>query len=766
MSSTLRQEEEFPEPRTFRDVETLVQSLYQPGSPVQIAHIQQSLQIIQRSPEGWAFADALLQSQDANVRFFGALTFTIKINTDCFYMQSAVLGDNSDGIPPSSDILQTLDVRTSITVLWLATTLTEEAGKMGSDTLQTQECHEKVALNLDDMILVLKYILGKSTTRNVALTNEGIKCFQSWVLYAQRAWFKQEQYLLSFKSLNTYVIEHFKFSETVAASREFLVDVMANFPSFLTAQDYEHLARTLYSPATRVFVENLRNGEFDDDTLAYARLLLAFGDAKLQDIARNPEVSYLSSVLGLLEALLMCKGYAIAEDEICSQAIEFWNSFAEYLMDEQHGISMAEAHRPAWITAAIQTIMRVVQACWNKVQLPPSGNDSASWDRETWTEFKAFRKDVEDFIQTSHIILGLRLFERFAQLVLESLIVADWYQIEATLFCLNALADSVSGDDIEDQALSEIFSSGIFAKMTGNTASVPIECQQTAVDMISWYSPFFERHTDYLPQTLNFLFACLKEEDLARHASKAIQSLCDSCRGRLTAELSTFMYQYEVVLTWNTVDAKVKERILGGIAAIVQALTPEEAKLAPLEQLLVFVQHDVDVCLQHLDVGHYDEAVSHGLGALGYLYCIGKAMQAPEDGTIDLETTQTTKWLSSVWEEEPGRMLQSKIVRLYESIFFALQSDGNIVEATCHVLRTGYTEYLPGPFVLSPLKTAELVVRTSLTTARPGIILDTAKSMLTRNMTTYPEDLKPAALYCFRHALQLTTAIDSRLNSN
>lgn len=89
------------EPHTFADVEKvcwsgpsdltkadslflyqLVQRLYQPGSPQDIARIQDALQKLQRSQQGWQFADALLRSQDEKVRFFGALTFTIKINQD------------------------------------------------------------------------------------------------------------------------------------------------------------------------------------------------------------------------------------------------------------------------------------------------------------------------------------------------------------------------------------------------------------------------------------------------------------------------------------------------------------------------------------------------------------------------------------------------------------------------------------------------------------------------------------------------------------
>ena len=60
----------------------LVQRLYLPGSAQEIPQIQEILQKLQRSSTGWQMADGLLQSQDANVRFFGALTLTIKINKD------------------------------------------------------------------------------------------------------------------------------------------------------------------------------------------------------------------------------------------------------------------------------------------------------------------------------------------------------------------------------------------------------------------------------------------------------------------------------------------------------------------------------------------------------------------------------------------------------------------------------------------------------------------------------------------------------------
>ncbi|MCJ1404831.1 hypothetical protein MMC11_008057 [Xylographa trunciseda] len=803
-------------PTTFEEVErvllpALVQRLYLPGPPRQIAQIQQALQDIQKSAEGWALADALLRSDDANVRFFGALTFTIKINTDwlslgdessklletllswlirlvslnerplvvrklgsalvaqffqpaaqwtrcvrhvicCFYTSSVMLEKDVDSLPPSSSMVQNLNASQVIATLWFATTLVEEAGKLGAETSQTHIYHEKTAASIDDIVLILNCVLDNGINSDTTLTNEGIKCCQSWIMYAQRAWFKKDQYLSRFKCLNPYIIECFKFTETTDASREFLIDVLSNFATYLVPSDYDHLAHILNSPLCNSFMGSLRNGDFGSDAVAFASLLLAFGDASVQDLAQKTESSDYVSILSLLEGLLMCKGYAVVDDEICSQALEFWITFAEYLTDS---LFAAGNDRPNWMDYAFQTLMRVIEASWRKSLLPPP-DITSSWDHDTRIGFKAFRADVEDLLQSSYTLLGLSLYERFVHLALHALHNGAWYHLEATLFCLNALADSVAEEGIADQSLLQIFGSNFFSQMTGDGALIPVKCQQTAVTMINRHTAFFERHVEYLPQVLNFLFSRLQTSDLANHSSKAILALCYSCRKMLTLELDAFLHQYDKLLSHNLIDINTKERVLGAIAAIVQAVNPDEKMLAPLDRLLLFVQADVQSCLSLLTSGHVEEAQQVGLAALKCLVSIGKAMQVPDEGPIDLESSKSTP---TVWKKDSGIAIQSRIVQCYEVIFSSLQSEGEIVETTCQILRAGYTETTLGPFVLSPMKTADLVTNSTLSTARLGYILDTAGLMLGQTMTEYSDHIKPAALKCFAHSLQLVAAV-------
>jgi hypothetical protein len=69
-------------PLPYEEIERLVKSLYEPGQAKKISETEATLRVLQRSPQGWQIADALLKSDSEQVRFFGALTLTVKLNAD------------------------------------------------------------------------------------------------------------------------------------------------------------------------------------------------------------------------------------------------------------------------------------------------------------------------------------------------------------------------------------------------------------------------------------------------------------------------------------------------------------------------------------------------------------------------------------------------------------------------------------------------------------------------------------------------------------
>lgn len=71
-----------PEARSIPEAIQLVKCLNDPRFSTLVPQISNQLQALQLSPFGWEAADAMLRDDDASVRFYGALTFQVKLNKD------------------------------------------------------------------------------------------------------------------------------------------------------------------------------------------------------------------------------------------------------------------------------------------------------------------------------------------------------------------------------------------------------------------------------------------------------------------------------------------------------------------------------------------------------------------------------------------------------------------------------------------------------------------------------------------------------------
>lgn len=570
---------------------------------------------------------------------------------------------------------------------------------------------------------------------------------QSWVIYAHRAWIDKAIELGPLQVLVPMALNNLKIPDMFDVTAEFFTDVLTNFPAFFTTSDSESLATTLSGGSAQTYIATLRAGDFDTEAMAFARLLFAYGDAFVQDLAKKVEDPFSVQIMRQMVELLGCQGCAGAEDEVCSQCLEFWTTFTEFLIDSLYA---AGEEIPFWMKNARQYVPEVIEACWKKI-LMPAFDIPAAWNTEDRASFSAFRSDVEDLLQSSFTLLGIDILGQFANLALESLSNRAWLQLEATLFCLNALSESLPDEDSSEGALSRLFGSSLFVDMVG-PYSIPSKTIQTAVNSITNYTTFFERHTEFLPPMLNFLFESLKAPSVANLAAKAIYSTCWACRKSLVRELGTFLRQYEILLTWDNVEATTKAKVMGAIAAITQALPSDEAQVDPLNILLLFVEKDVQSFINIIKAGQHEEAQIHGLCALRCLTYMGKAFQLPDDVAIDLDAETRP---STVWGQSRGELIQGKIIDLIDKVTSLMRGNGDIMEAACQILRTGYKENTPGPFVLPIFVTERFVVSGDLQTARLDIILDTAGALLSRHANSPTHAVNSAGLTFLIHLLRL-----------
>lgn len=558
--------------------------------------------------------------------------------------------------------------------------------------------------------------------------------------------------LTPLKTLTPYTLALLQQEDLSEVTADCLGDILGPFSAFFTPQDLDTLVGFLISEQAQQQLSVLLAGEFEPEPMAIARLLLAYGDASIQDLAKNLSNPAVRLVMRELMQLLACQGYPGLDDDICTPALEFWQSYTEFLIDSLYG---AGDDLEPWMDGAKQYAVQAIEHCWVKVRLPPE-NILAQWTSDAKVDFKAFRADVEDLLQSSYTLLGTSIFDRLASLALEALHNRAWLHLEATLFCLNALAETISDEDVVDGTLSSLFGSALFANMMDSTLAIPPKAQQTAVTTIVSFTAFFERHTEYLPSMLTFLFSSLQTPALAGVSAKAIYSTCDTCRKHLVSDVGAFLHQHECLFQWQGVESATKEKVIGAIAAIIQAIPSDQHRVENFDKLLDFVERDVKACQSSARVGLVDQAQEIGLCALRCLINMGKSMQEPDGVAIDLETEPSTQgaYGSQMWASS-----QERVVRCLYTVSTSLNRDGEVVEASCQVLRTGYKEVSPGPFVFPPQITEDFVANSNLQTPRLEYILDTAGAMLTRHTRAKAIKVDPAAITFLAHIFHLITTM-------
>ena len=532
------------------------------------------------------------------------------------------------------------------------------------------------------------------------------------------------------------------YDDLYSATAELFTDVLSNYSKFLRPEDISTLSSVLGSAWAQERFALIKSGDFGFESVQFGRFLLAFGDATVQDLARNPNDLGTQQLVSMMHGLLTCDGYAVAEDEICASALEFWSTFVEFMIDSL----FAEGEDKApWIEPARRNIMQAIEECWAKIKMPPR-EIGAGWDSESRVGFNDFRKDVADLLQAAYPLLGIEIFEKFINLALRSLKAEAWEDTEATLFCLNALSDCVSDDAAEDGILGTLFGSSMFSQLSESTANIPAKTRQTSVNMLGHYAPFFERHTEYLPAALTFLFRSVESPALARPASRSIFSLCSSCRKTLTSELGAFLEQYSRFLT--TAKGDTKEKVLGAIASIIQAIPSEEAKAEPIQRILEFVENDVRVCISSLGKHELDVVKEPAITALRCLTSIGKGLQALDDMPIELDSEADR---STFWDDGFGASIQLRIVKTVDTVIEALGQDGDVIEAGCSVYRAGLTETAPGPFVFPPAVTTRFLLRSRISTPRLEVALTTACALVNSHSTESSPRIDQEAAALLKH---------------
>jgi hypothetical protein len=561
---------------------------------------------------------------------------------------------------------------------------------------------------------------------------------QAWILYAQRT-SQASDLVSSLRQLVGPAINCFADDELFQPTAELFSDALSNYSSFFTNEHYATLAALFESEWAAAHYQRLLHGNHAEDGIAFGLLLLAYGDAKVQDLMRSTDPRS-QQFLEKLSGLLAADGYLVGEDSIFVPALEFWSTFIETMIDTTYS---EEEETQGWKPFAEQHLKMVVMNSWRKIRWPPP-DEFASWDSADRVAFSDARKDVADMLQSVFTLEGSTLVAFFADLFLQALAAQSWAELEATAFCLGAL-DDCSSDESNDQHLSKVFSLAFFDLLAQAPGAIPLRLRQTGLILIERYSEYFERHAEFLPNALNLLFAAAGESALAVPAAKSISKLCSECRNILTSEAGTFIRHYQTIRANQVLDPFVEEKILLAICCIIQAINDEGERLTMFESLYGIIKKDFELAVQlqgqpgllNLQQPDFLRGVDTNQGpptaetvslniALRSLKCLAsmaKGMQDAKEYPVDLDSEPPAL--------DPNSRLaavQADILRVLVDLQRVFPTSGEVVESICNIFRAGFSETQPGPFVFPPAAVTEYFIQQRFETVRIGTLLSTACS--------------------------------------
>ncbi|KAJ4304020.1 member of the karyopherin-beta [Collariella sp. IMI 366227] len=766
--------EQLPLPTSLAEVEALIRALYQPNPPETISKIQEVLHRLQRSPEGWQLAQSLIAHREDNIRFYAALTLIIKLNRDRYKLCTALATyfmnfshlwpncirhfiyclDLGRGAPVdalddalSTDILVTkLDRQKLRAAIWFATAFVEEVGKTDLNAPKFVQVHSRLVKNGPDVACLLaRGFSPPSDHPNLKTQGEALACFQAWILYCQRA-SPIPELVSPLRQLVSPAIHCFADEELFHPTAELFSDALANYSSFFTDEQYADLATLFESPWAAEHYQRLVGGNHEEDGISFGLLMLAYGDAKVQDLMHSTDARsqrFLESLSGLLAA----DGYLVGDDQIFVPALEFWSTFIETMTDDMYS---DEEAAQTWKPYAEQHLKTVVMNCWRKIRWP-SAETFAEWDSTERTAFGEARKDVSDMLQSVFTLEGLTLVSFFAGLFHQALAVQSWAELEASAFCLGALSDCISdSEEVKfDSELSKVFASSFFDLFGESQGQIPLRLRQTGLALIERYCEYFERNPQYLPNALNLLFAAVGDSVLGGPSARSISTLCSSCRSILTGEAGAFIQHYQTIRSSQVLDSLAEERIVLSIACIIQAITDETERLNMFEELYTLLKKDFELAVQlkalptllNLQNPDYlrgldppntqsippvDEiALQIALRSTRCLASMAKGMQDIKEHPVDLDSEPPSPHANTRLSG-----LQQNIMQVLAEVQRVFGSTGEAVEIICNIFRAGFSETEPGPFVFPPDMVTEYFVQQRFETPRVGTLLSTACSFV------------------------------------
>ncbi|PGH32340.1 hypothetical protein GX50_04877 [[Emmonsia] crescens] len=802
----------------------LIQALNAPGNAGMAKSIQERLQALQKSEAGWTIADGLLASGDTNARFFGALTLTVKIHQDWEYLGEEKVKDLlvhlinifvlmvsrdeaavairkfmstlttfffkpeapwthcirhvamsvASGKYLSEDqceqesfeklALPSLSYERMLPLLSFSTTLAEESSRYALN----EELRDRLGPNLKDALSLIEFVLEQVSNFNGdvnqpslsehlnKLAIEAMKSLNAWLIAIRGDRISLGDLSKAVAVPLNHSVQFLAVPELAEMAMELLAEILNSHAKLLGMEHLTAILQFLSGNFGEKYALALLNGDYDEDSMRFLDLLLRYATTEQMKLLTGELNEQKQRILLLLHTLFRGPGFVEIDDKASSLLLEYWTEAADdisdYIMQGDVEVS------PDRVKGEFA---QVITDCYDKLQYPDP-SVLKEWDDDDVRNFNGFRRDFADFLLATYPLLGFELIEKLVERATSSMNSQIWEGFEVAIFCLGFLADSVADSPKVDKLLHTIFHSEIFDAICFNRFSIPMKPRQTLSDMIARYTAYFERNHELLPRVLNFLFNSLEAASCDQAASKSISFLCQNCRQALPMYVDDFINKLDQLHSNSSVNVTTLERVSEGIAAVVQAATSNTAQAACLIKLLGPLHQLAEQARLEAQSNQYDDALEKGIKVMRCTASIGKGFRAPDDAVIDLDAEAASLSANNFWtSDELGGTPQAYLIQILDILIGTFPSDGDIIEATCDVLKAGYTEHTPGPYVLPSQVTIRFIKAANVTSPRFPTIMGTASAFLASH-SAHPSAVQNEATELIIHIYELINFMNAQ----
>ena len=301
--------------------------------------------------------------------------------------------------------------------------------------------------------------------------------------------------------------------------------------------------------------------------------------------------------------------------------------------------------------------------------------------------------------------------------------------VEPPLYVLQSLSDSLMEIAIEDKYLAMLFDSPIFTDIVQrDDPRVPSQLRRLALSTIRVSKKFFTRNQSYLAKMLRILSTSLDRADISQTAASILASMCNWNRLRLVENLDEML---ELVKGFYQSAHKTqgsKQYMCAAVASLIQALNGIDAKIQPLDTLLELVEQDFEAKrIQNFHTRDILVQTEIAQDILGQLLSMARGSQESGDSVVDLEEKEAK---SPFWSSEKGFAVQRRILGILTSTVRVNASSEDLLADACAIIKNGYYEHSPGPFVFPPSVTLDFIASIPPNHARVDIVVNMAGSFI------------------------------------